>query len=428
MNKPLEPRIDSPQRMQGSVRLDTERMREDFAELSRIGATGDGGVSRPTFSDAHLAARKWFDDRATQAGLLVSVDSAGNHSAILRRRRQGPSPVLLLGSHLDSVPSGGRFDGAMGVLCSLEVVIAFKEAGADLPFTLEAIDFTDEEGTLMGLLGSQALAGTLTAEALQSPRGGRDALLSGLSRGGLDEKHLVAARRDPSSLLGYLELHIEQGPYLERQHIDIGVGTRIVGSRSFRIVLQGEGGHAGTTPMEARHDAGVAASRIVLKAREIVVRDFPGSVITVGDIRLEPGAFNVIPKTAQLALEFRSQDEEALLAIEAAVRTAIESEAKAEGVSAAITPVARWQPVQLDARLSDVIERVAHRLGLSTTRLASGAGHDAEELATVTPTGMIFVPSVAGISHDPREFTAWEDVVNGAKVLLGTVEELAQQP
>lgn len=408
------------------MRLDADGLRRDFETLSQIGATGDGGVSRPTYSEAHIAARRWFLERARQAGLATGIDAAGNHSARFATEANQGAAVLLLGSHLDSVPAGGRFDGAMGVVVALNVVIAFKQASATLPFALEAIDFTDEEGTLMGLLGSQALAGTLSREALASPRGGRTKLLSGLSRGGLEEDRLFEARRDPDSLVGYLELHIEQGPSLERQGIDIGVVTRIVGSRSFRIDLQGQGGHAGTTPMDARHDAGVAASRIVLKVREIVVRDFPGAVITVGDVDLQPGAFNVIPKTARLSLEFRSQHEGTLTAIEEAIRPAMQAEAVAEGVSFQITPVARWQPASLDPHFGEVIERVARAHGLSTTRLPSGAGHDAQELAAITRTAMIFVPSVGGISHDPREFTAWEDVVNGATVLLETVEELAR--
>jgi N-carbamoyl-L-amino-acid hydrolase len=407
--------------------VDGDQMREDFEALASIGATPEGGISRPTFSDAHFTARKWFLARAEAGGLDTRLDTAGNHSAILQTRRSHDSRVLLLGSHLDSVPAGGCYDGALGVVAALHVLLAFKEAGTDLPFALEAIDFTDEEGTLFGLLGSEAIAGTLKLEALQSPRGGRDAFVAGLNRGGLQEERLHDARRDPGSLAGYLELHIEQGPRLEREGVKIGVVTRIVGSRSFRIVLRGRGGHAGTLPMDGRRDAGVAAARVILGAREIVVRDFPNAVITVGDVRLEPGAFNVVPGLARLALEFRSQHEDELEAIEAAVLARIRADAEAHDIGVAVTPVARWQPSVLDPIVCDAIERAAAALGLTTTRLASGAGHDAQSFAPITPTGMIFVPSVGGVSHDPREYTAWEDAVNGANVLLGTVLELAQR-
>lgn len=409
-----------------SPHIDADAFRKDWETLLRIGATPDGGVDRPTFSDAHLAARRWFLDRAKGAGLKTRVDAAANHSAVLPSRRSG-ARTLLLGSHLDSVRKGGGYDGAVGVVSALHVLLAVRQAGAALPVALEAIDFTDEEGTLMGLLGSQALCGTLRREALETPRGGREALLAGLQRAELSEDGLFGARRDPKTLAGYLELHIEQGPILERERVDIGVATRIVGSRSFRMVLQGGGGHAGTTPMDARQDAGAAAARILLTARDIVRRDFPGSVLTVGDVRFEPGAFNVIPKIARLSLEFRSQDDDALDRIEHAVMAAVRSEAGDEGVTVDVTPVARWAASRLDPGVSDTIEQVARSLGLSTRRLSSGAGHDAEELTAITPSGLIFVPSVGGISHDPREFTRWEDVRNGATVLLGTVLELAEK-
>lgn len=402
-------------------------MRADFEDLAKIGATPEGGVSRPTFSAAHIAARTWFLARAKAAGLDTRVDAAGNHSAVLQSRRAGDDRVLLLGSHLDSVPGGGRYDGALGVVAALHVLLAFKQAGTELPFALEAIDFTDEEGTLVGLLGSNALAGTLTREQLQSPRGGRDALVAGLERAGLREELLFDARRDPSTLAGYLELHIEQGPRLEHDKVQIGVVTSIVGSRSFRIVLRGAAGHAGTTPMAGRRDAAVAAARIILGVRETIVRDFPGCVATVGDVRVEPGAFNVVPGLARLALEFRSADEHDLDRIESAVLTRARAEAGLDAVELEVSPVARWEPSHLDPSVGDAIERAAAALGLTTKRLPSGAGHDAQALAAVTPSGMIFVPSVGGVSHDPSEFTAWEDVVNGANVLLGTVHQLVRR-
>jgi N-carbamoyl-L-amino-acid hydrolase len=402
-------------------------MRADFEELAKIGATPDGGVSRPTFSAPHIAARRWFLARAEAAGLDTRVDTAANHSAVLQSRRAGSNRVLLLGSHLDSVPGGGRYDGALGVVAALHVLLAFKQAGTELPFALEAIDFTDEEGTLVGLLGSNAVAGTLTREQLQSPRGGREALVAGLARAGLQEAQLFEARRDPSTLAGYLELHIEQGPRLEHDRVQIGVVTSIVGSRSFRIVLRGAAGHAGTTPMTGRRDAAVAAAKVILGVQETIVRDFPGCVATVGDIRVEPGAFNVVPGLARLALEFRSGDENELDRIEPAVLTRVRAEAESEATEVEVSPVARWQPSHLDQGVSEAIERAAGALGLTTKRLPSGAGHDAQALAAVTPSGMIFVPSVGGMSHDPGELTNWEDVVNGANVLLGTVHQLARR-
>jgi len=397
------------------VPVDGELLREDFDALAAIGATPEGGVSRPTFSDAHLAARAWFLERARAYGLETRVDAAGNHSAVL----PADGPTLLLGSHLDSVPDGGRYDGALGVVAALHVLVALR--GETLPCALEAIDFTDEEGTLVGLLGSEALAGTLT---LSTPRGSREALLAGLARAGLREDELADARRDPASLAGYLELHIEQGPRLERAGAQIGVVTGIVGSCSFTLGFRGAAAHAGTTPMDARRDAGLAAASFAVAANELVVRDFPGCVATVGDLCLAPGAFNVVPGSAQLSLEFRSLDSATLDALEAALLQRARVEAESRGVDLDVEPVGRWEPTALDPGVGAAVERAAAALGLATIELPSGAGHDAQALAAVTPSGMIFVPSAGGVSHDAREHTPWQDCLNGANVLLGAALEL----
>jgi N-carbamoyl-L-amino-acid hydrolase len=395
-------------------------MRADFEALAAFGATEEGGVDRPSLGEAHLAARRWFLERARAYGLETRIDAAGNHSAVLSAR----GPTLLLGSHLDSVRNGGRYDGALGVVAALHVLVALR--GAELPISLEAIDFTDEEGTLVGLLGSEALAGTLDPESLRRPRGGRDALLAGLARAGLEESRLGEARRDPASLAGYLELHIEQGPCLERAGARIGVVGGIVGARSFTLVFRGRAGHAGTTPMDARRDAGLAAAAFLLQANELVVDDFAGCVATVGDLRFEPGAFNVVPGVARLALEFRSLEASRLDALEQALLTRARTEAERRGLELEIAPVGRWEPTELDVGMRDAIGRAAARLGLTTMALPSGAGHDAQALAAVTPSGMIFVPSAGGVSHEPGEQTPWQACVDGANTLLGAVLELTR--
>ncbi len=407
-------------------RIDAGRFRADFEALAAIGRTADGGVHRPTFGDAHLAARAWFLDRAAAAGLETHVDTAGNHSAILASG-SGEAPRILLGSHLDSVPNGGRYDGALGVVAALEVLRAIHDADLNLPCTLEAIDFTDEEGTLVGLLGSRALTGALTRDTLMAPRGGRDALLAGLARVGLTETGLADARRDPGTIAGYLELHIEQGPVLEREDVDIGAVSSIVGSRSLGVIFRGKAGHAGTTPMDVRRDAGLAAATFIVGVHETVVRDFPNCVATVGRVTLEPGAFNVIAGAAHVALEFRSADTSELDALERALIVRAR-EAETLGVAVEIDAVGRWEPAPLDISVRTAIERVAGALGLSAIELTSGAGHDAQALARVAPSGMIFVPSVAGVSHQPAEFTAWDDCLNGANVLLGATLDLAGTP
>ena len=404
--------------------IDAERFASDLEELNAIGWTGDTGLQRTSFSDAHVRARQWFMERAHAAGLLTRIDSAGNHSALLEGVGDAPR-TLLMGSHLDSVPSGGRFDGALGVLCALEVVRTVADRGLRLPVTLEAIDFTDEEGTLLGTLGSWALAGQLTPEMLAAPRSGRAMMLSELERMGLSEEGLFAARRDPATLAGFLELHIEQGPVLEAAGVQIGIVTGIRGNASFEVVFHGAARHAGTTPMDLRRDAGLGAAQLALAVHDTIRRDFPGCVANVGDVAVEPGAFNVVPERATLKLEVRSLDEPELRSLAALVRDLARDAARRWNLEVSVEPVGWWTPARTHPRARKALASAARRLGLSATEMPSGAGHDAQVMTQITPSGMVFVPSRDGISHHPQEFTALEDCINGANVLLGAAVALA---
>ena len=402
--------------------INPSRFHSDFQSLAQIGATPEGGVHRPTFSAAHLQARLWLTDRIRESGLELRIDDAGNHSAYLECAGPG-APVLLLGSHLDSVPYGGRFDGALGVLAALEALRVVAESGLRLNANLEAIDFTDEEGTLFGLLGSSALAGHLRPEDLINPRGGRQALLDGLAAAGLTEQGLLQARRDPSTLAGYLELHIEQGPRLVQARAQIGVVTGIVGIGSYRLAFTGRADHAGTTPMENRLDAAQGAASFILAARRLVVGGdshsrFSGCMVNTGDLRLEPGAFNIVPARAVLALEFRSADAGQMAQLEATLLEQARLAADEFGLGLQVERLGLHPPAFMDHRMQESILRAAAGLGLTHLRLSSGAGHDAQSLAPLCPSGMIFVPSVDGASHSPREFTEWQDCLNGANLLL----------
>jgi N-carbamoyl-L-amino-acid hydrolase len=405
--------------------LNSDRFREDFDALAQIGSTGDGGVNRPCWSPAHLEAQRWWLARAAEAGLVTHTDSAGNCSAILHSPNPG-ARTLLLGSHTDSVPSGGRFDGALGVLAALEVVRTVKESGLALPVHLEVIDFADEEGTLVGLLGSKALAGTLTAEELRTPRGGRAALEAGMDRAGVTEAGLLAARRDPATLAGYLELHIEQGPNLVRRAIPIGVVQGIVGIRSFRLTYHGQANHAGTTPLDQRRDAALGAAAFVLTARELVMRDFLGCTVNVGQMRFEPGAFNIIPGAAELALEFRAPEAGQLNRLEGVLLGLAEVVARQFGLELTTENSGGCEPAPLSAQAQAACAAAADSLALAHTPLYSGAGHDAMSLAPLTPTGMIFIPSRDGLSHSPHEYSEWADCVNGANVLLRAALRMAE--
>ncbi len=420
------------------IKINSTRLRSAFDALAQFGATasslpsptrggaeGGVGVHRPTFSEAHLAARRWFREQVEIAGLEFRSDGAGNHSAYLNCAGSG-AKTLLLGSHLDSVPNGGRFDGALGVTAALEVLRTVKDAGARLAMNLEAIDFTDEEGTLVGLLGSTALIGKLKPEALQNPRGGRATLVDGMKRSGLTEQGMLNARRDLQTLGGYFELHIEQGSRLEKAGIDIGIVTDIVGITSYKLSFIGRADHAGTTSMHDRLDAAQGACAFVLQARELVIGNFPEGVVNVGKMEFVPGAFNIIPERVTVSLEFRSPSEDQLKRMEIALLECADEKAKQFGLSLEKEFAGKHKPTPMSQLAQNAFADACDALGLSHIPLVSGAGHDAQNLAAVCPAGMIFVPSVAGASHSAREFTDWDDCVNGANVLLQAALKLAE--
>lgn len=406
------------------LRINPARLKDDFDTLAAIGATDAGGVNRPALGEAHLAGRAWFRQRILEAGLEFRSDGAGNHSGVLSCS-QPDAATLLLGSHLDSVLDGGRFDGALGVLAGLEVLRTVKEAGLALPVNLEAIDFTDEEGTLYGLLGSMSMAGKLTAQELQNPRGGRQQLLEGLQRAGLSEDGLLNARREPQKLAGYLELHIEQGPRLIKARAQVGVVTGIVGIASYRLTFTGRADHAGTTPLPDRLDAAQGASAFTLIVRQTVLDEFPACVANVGQLRLEPGAFNIVPARAVLGLEFRAADVPTFERLGTALLAHAQAAAQRFGLGLEIEFLGKHHPAPISDRSQQAILQAAETLGLVHLSLPSGAGHDGQSLAELCPVGMIFVPSVGGASHSPREFTDWQDCVNGTNVLLLAALRLA---
>jgi len=337
------------------------------------------------------------------------------------------TPTLLLGSHLDSVPNGGRFDGALGVMAALEVLKTVKENGLRLKVNLEAIDFTDEEGTLVGLLGSAAMAGHLSPEMLQNPRGGRTQLIAGMKRAGLSDESMLSAARPKESLAGYLELHIEQGKRLERAGIGVGIVSAIVGIWSYRLSFIGRADHAGSTNMDDRLDASLGASAFTLAAREIVTKDFSNCVVNIGKMDFAPGAFNIVPARVDVALEFRSPDEEEFKRLDSVLITRAQAEAQRFGLGLKIEDLGKHSPSMMDDKVQRAYVEACDDLGLTHKSLTSGAGHDGQSLADLCPVGMIFVPSVDGASHSPREFTKWEDCVNGANVLLQAVLKLAAE-
>jgi beta-ureidopropionase / N-carbamoyl-L-amino-acid hydrolase len=400
-----------------NLTINEYRFEEDFEELSKIGKIGKTGVNRPVFSEAFFEARDWFREKAQQAGLESIIDSAGNH--IMRYPCEDPdAPSFLLGSHLDSVPNGGRYDGALGVLAALEVLRRISELGIKLPIHLEALDFSDEEGTLVSFLGSFAITGMLDQSILIQPRGGRERFLDALHRAGLKEDEILNAKRDPDSFAGYLELHIEQGPFLEQSGHQIGIVQAIAGIAFYRLRFIGRADHAGTISMQDRLDAAQGASAFTLSVRKILLRDFPHCKANVGNATVIPGAFNIVPEVVALDFECRADDLEIFEKIQSILLDQARLDAERFGLGLEVEFLGKRDPVAMDTDLLSVIQKASDHLALSSQRITSWAGHDAQAMADVCPTAMIFIPSIGGTSHSPDEFSRWEDCVNGANVLL----------
>jgi len=410
------------------LRIDEKRFRADFEALNQFGKTSEGGVNRPALSLAHLAARRWFREQIEQAGLQFQMDAAGNHSAFLACGPEG-APSLLIGSHLDSVPNGGRFDGALGVLAGLQVLRSIQQAGLRLPVNLELFDFTDEEGSLAGdFLGSRAFTGTLDRDLLEGALAAPESTLAkALGGAGLSLKSILGAAAEALPVEAFLELHVEQGPILDDEGVPVGLVDVISGKRYLWCSFQGEAGHAGTVPLEIRRDAFLGLADFALRATRHVATRHYGSFVTIGKARIHPGAFSIIPGRADFSLDFRSRSPKTLAALETELRDLAGEIAATRGLRFASRLMDATDPVIVPERLRIVLERACSARGYAHLDLASGAGHDAQILAAAAPTAMIFIPSPDGISHAPEESVRWDDLEKGANILLDALALLASK-
>jgi N-carbamoyl-L-amino-acid hydrolase len=402
------------------VRVNPERLARRLTALSAFGRNSRGGIDRVAYSDADVAARTYVQGIMREAGLEVRIDAAGN----LIGRREGrdrSTKALVTGSHIDSVPEGGNFDGQVGSMGAIEVAHALADAGVRLRHPLAVVIFQNEEN---GKVGSKAIRGDDPATFLDLPTNSGRTVREGIRFIGGDPDRIADARWTSADLTAFLELHIEQGGKLEAQGIDIGVVQGIVGIERWAVTVEGFANHAGTTPMDQRRDALLAAARFVDAANRIV-RSEPGrQVATVGTIAAEPGAANVIAGRASLTLEMRDLDLGRVERLFEAMKSEADSIGAATGTAFAFEKIYETHPAESDPRMQSLIEASAKALGLSMIALPSGAGHDAQEMAQLAPMGMIFVPSVGGISHSAEERTRAEDIVNGANVLLGAMLRL----
>lgn len=406
------------------LRINEDRLLADLRELAQIGATADGGVDRQALTENDIAARDWYRRKIAEAGLDYAMDGAGNQSAILLSDPPSEKRILA-GSHLDSVPNGGRYDGSLGVLVALEALRTLKDAGIAPPVTLEAVNFTDEESAIMGLMGSKAVVGQLTMADFERSRVDVEELVRRFSAVGISRESMLAATRD--DVLAWVELHIEQGTRLEESGVDIGVVDAIVGIRSIHVVFRGEAAHAGTKPMELRRDALWGAATFALRARERVMSKYSPGVCNVGKISAKPGAFNIVPAEVYCALEFRHGSEAEMDEMQADLIGLLDECAAEFGLSVSYEPTPPVIPATMSEPVMSAIERAADKLELSRERMLSFAGHDTQNVAVIAPAAMYFVPSVGGISHNPNELTSDADCVNGANLMLHTLLELCER-
>ena len=401
-------------------RVNGARLNAQLAALAKIGRTAEGGAMRVAYSDADRDTRAYVLDLMRRARLEPRVDAAGN---IVGRRagRDASLKPILFGSHVDSVPDGGHYDGPVGSLAAIEVAQTLGEAGVVTRHPLEVTVWQNEEG---GLYGSRLASGELPASELANVSRSGKTIADGIRFLGGDPARLAEARRAPGSIAGYLELHIEQGGTLERERVAIGIVEGIVGIGQWEVTVAGFANHAGTTPMDRRQDALLAAARFVELVHR-VARTTPGRQVgTVGRIQAFPGAPNVVPGRVVLTLELRDLDAAKIAALYARIRAEARAIGEATGTAFTYTELHANVPAPSDPRVRALIAASARALGLTTRVMPSGAGHDAQAIATLGPMGMIFVPSVGGISHSPKEFTRPDDVTNGANVLLHTLLRL----
>ncbi|NAY91818.1 hydantoinase/carbamoylase family amidase [Muricauda sp. JGD-17] len=407
-----------------TFKVNQDRLEKRIFDLAQFGMQENGETERVAFSDADIAARDWVVKTMKDMNMEVQIDFAGN---IIGRRSGTDSSKkpISFGSHIDRVPNGGNYDGCVGSMAALEVIHTLNENNMETAHPLEVIIFPNEEG---GVMGSRAMSGNLGKAAFKVVNSTGYSMGEGIMRIGGDTTKIAEVVRNKDSMAAFLELHIEQGGILEKEKLNVGIVEGIVGLKWWDVVFTGFSNHAGTTPMNARQDALLAASKFIVVVNE-VTNSFEGSQVgTVGRIKAEPGAPNVIPGKVVTSLEIRDLSSEIIEKVYQAIKAEAEKIAEESNVKIEFNALdTTAEPALTHPKIQKEIEAVSKELGLSFKYMPSGAGHDAQDMARVAPTGMIFVPSKGGISHSPKEFTSAKDMANGANVLLNTIIALEQK-
>jgi N-carbamoyl-L-amino-acid hydrolase len=402
--------------------INADRLVRRIKELAEYGATPEGGVNRIAFSEEDVEARRYVMSLMGHCGLNVRVDPVGN----IFGRREGSlagTGTILFGSHIDTVPNGGAYDGVLGVLAALEVAQTLTEGGYRSRHPLEVVVWCDEEN---GLTGSRGYVGEISAADLDQTDPDGIRLAEKISRVGGETARINEVAAEKDSIAAYLELHVEQGSVLHTDGIDVGVVEGFVGISHYDVTLSGVPNHAGTTPMNRRSNALLSAAELVL-AVDRIVKETPGDQVgTVGAFDISPGAPNVIPGEVTLTVELRDLDNDKLAPIWERIHSELEEISRRHGTTFTTELRQSVEGSLTDPNVRGVISEAAARLGLTTRSMPSGAGHDAQKLTQICPTGMIFVPSVDGISHSPKEHTDPKDVASGCRVLMDSVLAIDQ--
>jgi beta-ureidopropionase / N-carbamoyl-L-amino-acid hydrolase len=419
--RPIAATASQPSSDSAAVRINADRLRAHLEALSVYGRPSGGsfadGVSRTAYSDADVAGRQYVMGLMRDASLEPRIDTGGNIHG-LRQGQDASRPAILFGSHIDSVPSGGNFDGDVGSLGALEVMQTLQEHNVQTRHPLHFVIWQNEEG---GLIGSSIAAGELPPSSLPHVASSGLTIEQGIKKIGGDPARLADARIPKGSFRAYLELHIEQGGNLAKLGVPVGVVEGIVSIDEYDVTIRGFANHAGTTPMPERRNALLAAAKLVEAVQQVVTAQPGRQVGTVGHLEVSPNARNVVPGLVKCSVELRDLSDTKIAALAERIKARAQQIATETGTTIEMEKVEHDPPAVATPEIQQMIESSAARLGLKTMRLPSGAGHDAQMMARLGPMGMIFVPSIAGISHSPRELTHWPDCANGANVLLQTV-------
>lgn len=398
-------------------RVDGVRLNATMQHMHTFGENEAGGSDRVAYSDHNRVAYSYLYALMLESGLTPGVDVAGNLVGRRPGRIEGLAPIIV-GSHIDTVPNGGHYDGIVGVMAGIEVARTLQEAEIELDHPLAVIVWSNEEG---GKTGSRSYAGSVVDRELELPSLGDKPIGEGIKYIGGYPDRLAENQRGPGDIAGYVELHVEQGAILDREEISIGVVEGIVGIKRWYITIEGFANHAGTTPMDQRQDALYPAALIVAEIRQIITGEPGRQVGTVGRLDVKPGAPNVIPGEVMFSLEIRDLDMDKVTRLFEKIRASATAIAGANGTSISFDQYYESPATPTDKDISALVQNSADALGLSTLSMPSGAGHDGQSMKGIAPLGMIFVPSKDGVSHAPTEFTSEQQITDGANVLLKTV-------